>query len=321
MDVDKPFAYTSIQKVRSLGSFSALSDESVLMYIRMAAATINRITGQWFQAIGLSMRVSGKGDSMLHFPGVAPILKISSLMLSPDSSSQALDNYFIESGRRILRMKVNMPGWAWVDVRWDCDYFESVSQFPRRAGSVEVQGYFGYVNAAPTVDSYNAVVPYSTTTAIEFRNDTATLEVVSAHGVRAGSSVVIGSPVAEAIPLFVVAADQTTNVLTVDPMGDYLPSTIAAGAQVLSFGVVPPLIRRANALLAAKYINDDTASTSGSISGAATKKLIRERTEDYEYELSSPAGGDTSDSDFTTGDAEVDRILANFVIPPGVEFV
>ena len=324
MAVDRPFAYTSVQAVRSLGDYTTLSDEYVLTQIRLAAATINRTTGQWFQVIGLALRVSGRGDQILHFPGYGSIIRIEGLTLSPDESPQELDAYFIEDGRRILRLKAMTPGYSWIDTYWDCDRFQQISRFPNRAGSVMVQGYFGYINPSTEVDSSNSVVPSSTVTIAEFRSDTTTVQVNSVRGIRAGGAVVVGSPIQDTLPLYVVSVDQSGNTFTIDAMGDYLPETLAAGALVKAFGAVPPMIRRANSLLAAKYLDDsaDASSSGGAISGAAAKKLIMERTEDYHYRLSSPAGGDTTGSDFSTGDEEVDSILVNFVVaPPGVEFV
>jgi hypothetical protein len=308
-----------------MGDFGSLTPETILSRIREASAVINRLTGQWFQPVGVTVRVSGMGDSMLHFPGYPPLLRVEGLDLSSNGSGSvtSLENYFIETDRRILRLRHVVSGWL-----PDGDPFYEIesSRFPRRAGSVELRGYFGHITPVNSTDAYNNVVPFTTTTEGEIREDSTNVVLASVNGVRPGTSLLLGSALDDLVPLFVVGIDRSSRTVTFDALGDFLPETLAAGTAVKVFGAVPTMLGRAAAILASNYLATSQASGGSGGTGvsdaAVARRLIMEKTEDYTYRLDSPIGGrDTSDSAFTSGDAEVDNILASFVPPPGIEFV
>ena len=318
------FVYSSIAQTRALGGgFSTITDSAVYDKIREASAEINRVTEQWFQPVGVAARTSGRGDSMIHFPDLAPLIRVESLALVYNGDSDFLENFFIERSRRVIRLKG--PSESWLTYPY-YDYWES-REFPKRAGNVLITGFFGWIDSLPETDIKNNVVPVETTTTQDLLNTSTSLTLDSVSSIQAGSCLLLGDDTLRLKPIFVVSVDRVLGSIAFDALGDYLAETIPSGAKVRVFGAVPRMIRRAAGILAAGYISDLVDAAAGGSGGPSlpsgwSRKVIMEKTEDYQYRLSSSVSGDTSGSILTTGNEEVDSILRNFSAPVGgIDFV
>lgn len=324
MDVDKPFTYTSIQKVRALGNFTTTPDDLILDKIREASAAINRVTGQWFQAVGLLFRTSGRGDIMLHFPGMPPVLSIDSLQAVSASVLCDITSFFVTNGRRIVRLQRSAQGSWWnADIDEDAELDFDRLIFADGGGNIQIRGTFGWLSHLTNFDASNNVVPFQTTTAGVVDGTSGSIIMASVSGITVGSSLLLGDPLESTIPVFVTGIDRPNSRVLLDPLGDFLPEALAAGTKVRCFGRVPVMLTRAATILTGDYLNQTSAGAGGTdpLTVLMRRRMLKEKTEDYQYELESPISPDTSERENTTGNTEVDSILANFVGPPGIEIV
>lgn len=173
--------------------------------------------------------------------------------------------------------------------------------FPVGRGNVLVQGYFGLVDERVKVETtVDGIVSAGA--------DEVTL--ADASGVVAGAAILINRE------HVVIAQSVTGNVVTVDPVD----RAIADGVEAVSFGLIPKAVRRASLMLVQRMhapVASDTAAE-----GARRSAMVKEKTDNYEYQLggtqSTTTSGGAGRSGATTGYGDVDAILEQLVVSPSL---
>ena len=169
--------------------------------------------------------------------------------------------------------------------------------FPTGVGNVELEGVFGWLEARP---------PAMTQLQLTLAHGQTEARLIDASGFHDGDFLLVNNR------LGVIAQEISGQVVSLDPVrgGEVMSSP------VVTYGRVPRPIERACVLLVLR--NRHGMATDAGAQLAREARMVEERTDGYRYKLAAPAEplGTTVSGVVTSGDAEVDRLLVDFVSPP-----
>jgi len=302
------FEYTTVTRLRAEGILAAdLSDADARIIIRTMSKVINNVTGQWFWPIESKERLRGAGYSVLSHPSQIPILELRSLeaQFGNTTSAYSSDAYSVS----LRDIHLNNVGYRNISNR-----IQTVRpKFTReRPLNVIADGTWGWLENQPFVsDPFDSFAKVETTTAEELALDDEEVDVTDGSGFRAGDVVIFRSGAAgTTYSGHAILTEVDGNTLSFDAV-QINTATLASGATVITYGQIPQPVERACLITSIKF-KDDLA-TADATEAALKSRIIRERTDNFEYQLSKNEG---SISDISTGDAQADRLLSTYHSPP-----
>ena len=316
------FQYTTITRLREEGVDTAsASDSRLRTLISLVGEIINSVTGQCFNPVRRDIRLDGKNDRLISIPNRLPFIDVDDLSIvvdgSPSTALETNDFYIAESNRRILEIKEEQFFDTSISL-----IQRTLSQlvrprFPLGTAIIRISGVFGFLELkSGRLSGNNNVVPSSavTTTLVDDVSTSVTLDTVD--GFRENDIIEFLDADQNQIALTIVnSVDRSSNILNFDAMGDFGTANVPAGSTVESYGHVPlPVQEAANRLVIGKLAG---LGTDEGLEAEFQRRLFREKTDKYEYELSGPIGGTGANGSSpvnTTGDAEADKLLDNYTV-------
>ena len=308
------FEYTTITRIRAEGLASgSLSDADTRLLIREMSKVINNVTGQWFWPIESKERLSGRGFPVVSHPSAIPILEVRSLQLDSGTSGYSpyqVTEYVVDKrDLEVIGYGVeNVAGFSIGTRR---------ARFPKtRPLNIVADGTWGWLEDRPFVsDPFDNVMKVVTTTSATLANGATSVSVADSSGFRVGDVIILRSGEASVTYAgHAILTAVSSGTLTFDAINLNVAS-LASGATVITYGQIPKAIERACALLVVRFQAKFNSQASADASIAT--RIIRERTDNYEYQLSFDPTS-SSVTSVTSGDIEVDRLLTPYHSPPYV---
>ncbi len=316
---------------------TAVPDTQLQTLLELSTLLIEHYTGQFFGPKFIDVTVDGLGKRAVQEVERNKVIEVVGLQFRrSDGEFRVIDPKFFvitETQRRIrLRTILKNP------LASDRAFLAGSSvlgltqgrhipagsparRFPYDDQNVRVQGYFGWLELT---DKHETVLTQDLArggTAV-FLDDTDDLQVnelllidrkfwVLVDAVTTPS---VAEVLADPGPPIVLAVPAVEGEIKIDPS----PDPAAAGAAVIRFGSVPPLIR--HALIRVALANQFTPGSEEEDDLFNRGFIKKEETDNYEIEFFSRVRGGSPETG--TGDARADAILSRFRAPqPGGEWV
>lgn len=304
---------------------SSYADDRLNRLLVRTSSFVDRLTAQRFFAYEETVSLSGDDRPILFRSDFLPILSVSSVTVKSlntnrrgrvflgdladvvipgatnpyaDPSYPSTTTTFVVDKDFVLRPDGPLPR-----------YLDAINKvFPGGSGNIDVTGVFGWVEPGSRKN-------FSTTTTTTVTPTSTSVTLASVAGLELRDQLIIGNT----LPVIVTAINSTTNVVNFDPPTGRLTTSIASGATAKSWGATPYDIEWVIGFL----INRELARQAqwASSSPVDPTVLRRERTDQYEYEVFSPAQMNAFGKGVgVTGIPEVDEILINYTAPPVVYF-
>jgi hypothetical protein len=308
------FEYTTLSRIRAEGiTSSSLSDADCRALIRHFSKVINNVTGQWFWPLEYTERMNGKGFPLISHPSSIPLLEIRSVSLQSSAGINAyLSEDFVVHDRDIELI-------SFFDNSIVSYYYnaERTAFSKTRPLNVLADGTFGWLENRPFVP-YDQVAKISTTFSTTVSNGDTTMTVADSTGFKVNDVIVIRSGAAGATYAgHAILTSVSSGTLGFDALN--LNTDSVASGNVVTYGQIPDPVSRACAILVIRFMSKLSQSVSGSTVANVANRIIRERTDQYEYQLSQDLS--TTSGSLTTGDIEADRLLQTYCAPPYLGFV
>jgi hypothetical protein len=302
------FRYATIADLRAEGLTTVqLDDAGCLRKLAQASSEINRVTSSWFSPVFEQHVADGRDSAMLHHSKFVPIVFLDGLYeidpIGIGNSPQLIDPVAYVVQKRQLQLKTQWQFDTMLTGRERAilqTLFER-ARFDEGAGNYRMDGYFGdlpFMTDDPVTTDKNLTDALTVAATV----GATTLNVANSALYSVGDVLLIN----KRFGAIVTAIPAGGLTLTVDPVLEAAP----LAAPIRCFGQIHDGIKNACMLLVFR-----NRYAMGSAQGALASRRGRireERTDNYHYKLSQ--AGLTPDYN-STGDAEVDRILNQFVAP------
>ena len=308
------FEYTTLTRIRAEGITSAsLSDADCRALIRHYSKVINNVTGQWFWPLEYTERMNGSGFPTITHPFSIPLLEVRSVTLDKGDSTVAYGaDEFVVHDRDI-----ELSSYSYDNVG---SYYYNAHRvkFPStRPLNILTDGTFGWLENRPFVP-YDQVAKVSTTIAATLTNGDTSVTVADSTGFRVNDVIVIRSGAAGATYAgHAILTAVSAGTLSFDAVN--LNTDSLASGNIATYGQVPDAVNRACAILVIRFMAKLSQTVTGSTVANFANRVIRERTDQYEYQLSQDGGA--SAGALSTGDVEADRLIQTYCAPPYLGFV
>jgi len=310
--------YATIRDAREEGFKPGgdVDDTRLLKLIERASERIRKVVRLRFVPFYVNKLLAGQGNSILSLPEYDQILAIDSLAIRySDGAENLLDSndYQIHEQQRWLEAgpfnfeedELGLPPRSVQGFATSLNLIAGSSRtrrhFPEGPNNFRIKGYFGEVEKTKDV---------STTTAGSIAKLANNVELSDASDIELKDMLVIDDAYT------VIVEDIVSNTVYFNAA----PKAVASGAAVRTFGpIISDEIVVATLMLVKDFL--PTINSQEFEDQSFNGRIIRERTDKYEYQLSSQAGVNSGIN--STGNAEVDKIIQHFAAdtPPFVGYV
>lgn len=295
------FEYTTVTYLRDQELIAvSVTDENARLAIQEASRRINMVTSQWFEPVTGIWTLNGEDNPIIHDPDLIPILFVREIGTGVEPTDLPT---VLPAGISVLD-----PATYTVKHR----HVENIgATFASGVSNVFLNAVMGWL------DDYRVI---QVVLAAPLATGDTSAELDDVTGIQP-RDILLFTNDDGFHRIRIETIDVGTNTVTFDEIVRYgVDFDIGDSAEV--FGKTPRIIERACALLAVDIVNDFFGTATGPPTSLAFR-LIRERTDNYEYELSGPrlgGSGSTEHMDNTTGNPIVDAMLTSYVAPPYVGF-
>ena len=303
------FEYTTVQRLRDEGLTDAVTytDAIVRKLIRRFSKLVNRVTAQWFWPLENKVRLDGPVSNVISSPDLVPILELRGMEFYGESSTSVVDAATYRIGEREIwlngRSAVNHAGF------WST----SRTTYPPYNLNVVLDGTFGWLENRPYA-AFDAVSKITTTTTALLTSGTSTsVTLASVAGIQERSVLIFRAGAAGssyAGHAIVTTVTVGTNTVTFDAINLNV-ATLASGANVITYGMVPEPVEDAVVRLVVLY--KDKLASAAAAQSSNDASIIEERVDNYHYKYADSVA--TAVAVSTTGDIEIDRLLRDYAHP------
>ena len=284
------FRYITVDMLRAEGmSEEMIPADRARDMIALCSNWVNWLTQQWFSPVRVNAKVEGRNSSIAHLPSFVPILQLDSLHIAKEGL-----------------FDIVMPDISYVVKERFVQMVAYSAHLPANPRFVRLDGVFGWLE-----DDFE---PVRTTLVGAVSPGNWTFNVASTVGISPGDSLLIGRdpyPKSEAV---IVDAIRGTEIVT-----EPVRCSCLAGDPVVRYGRIPRLIQYATMLLVKdKRVPIGLRGTEDDPDSPRwfADRLQSESVEGYSYSLSQlPTMYGAAGGSWTTGNPEVDDILAQYAMP------
>ena len=316
------FKYTTIKALRDDGlTVAVASDTQAFELICIQSEMVNQFTAQWFTPVDKVIRLDGNSASAIHLIELVPIIKVRRVTIistglsgTEDTRDLLLKEDFVVDGR-FIKLTSGRTGARFKSGLIAEEYIRGarfVKEFPEGVQNIEIDGVFGWIEGQKE---------FTTTTDGALAVGTRTQIVVDdILGFRVKDVVDILDTDGNSVLRFIVnEIDVSGKILKFDSVEIF--TAIVDESDVITYGRVPRLVERAAKILINRI--KDPVFTSGASTAALADRIIEEKTDNYMYRLRDPEAEElgNTQSPYSTGNIEADRILAQFHAPPYIAVV
>jgi hypothetical protein len=290
--------YATIQDLRRTGlsDTSLYSDENLTYFLELASDIVEAVTGQFFGPRRLTLRESSRGFRSVEEPHKNKIIEVERVAhLHRDGSITAIDPRAYAIMDRRIRLRHFDTDPQTLDRAFRAHL---TPRFSHDDENVEVVGIFGWLEPSEK---------FETTLSVSLLRGAVLLDVEAPGDIEQDDLLLIDGRFWVIVTADPVEAVSPPTSINIDPS----PKSADTGASVVRYGKVPRLVREA--VVRTAVARRFAPGSEEEIALDQARRMKREETDNYEYELFAGQGNTRSGSG--TGDSIADGYLSRFRVP------